>query len=276
MADCVAPMLFRLIFLLAIAGVLTVFTVQNLTPLMPLVFLSMQFPALPLSWWVLGAIAAGALTTLAIRLLFELSNFAAGQAVRSRVRSTFSRSGGENRWATSTTDSVHAAPRTSSRNDRSPDDDTAWKDWRGYETPEPQTSTSHREHQSTVKESVDDWERPSSDDWETPTSHSTSAAPIGASDRQTPQDSNRAAKTPSAKQTSPSGSSYSYGYRDPEGSGVGKPEKVVDADYRVIVPPYRPLDEPVSTPSPSASVEENADDWFEDSSDEFGDEKGDR
>jgi hypothetical protein len=34
-----------------------------------------------------------------------------------------------------------------------------------------------------------------------------------------------------------SGSAYSYSYRDPDKSGVGKRESVYDADYRVIVPP---------------------------------------
>ncbi len=74
-----------------------------------------------------------------------------------------------------------------------------------------------------------------------------------------------------SKTASRSGSVYSYGYRDPDGTGVGKAEPVadkpvVDAEYRVIVPPYRSLDEEEPAPPAPApqEAEENADDWFED------------
>jgi uncharacterized integral membrane protein len=41
----------------------------------------------------------------------------------------------------------------------------------------------------------------------------------------------------SPKSESWSGSVYSYGYRDPENTGVGKTESIYDAEFRVIVPP---------------------------------------
>ena len=284
MADCVAPMLFRLILVLAIVGALTVFTVQNLTPLLPLVFLGIRFPALPLSWWVLGAIAAGALTMLAIQVLFGLSNFVTGQTVRSRVRSNSQRSGSQNRWSTtaSSSNSVDPATQSASRGARPTSDDAAWKDWRAYETSAPRTTPDPGARKAAVKEPVDDWERPLSDDWEdtTPPSTRSSANRSSAdhtSDRVTPEDLKNFEVKQSPKHTSQSGSSYSYSFREPEDSGVGKPEKVVDAEYRVIVPPYRPLDETTPPPvPPPPPVEENADDWFEDSSDEFGDETRDR
>ncbi len=53
-----------------------------------------------------------------------------------------------------------------------------------------------------------------------------------------------------------SGSVYSYGYREPKDTGVGKTEAVYEADYRVITPPYQ---EP--------SVE--AEDWGFEDEDEF-------
>lgn len=58
------------------------------------------------------------------------------------------------------------------------------------------------------------------------------------------------------KTVSQSGSVYSYGYRDPKNTGVGKTESVYDADYRVIIPPYQ---------SQTTDTEED-DDWgfFED------------
>jgi hypothetical protein len=64
---------------------------------------------------------------------------------------------------------------------------------------------------------------------------------------------------------------YSYSYSDPKDSGVGKAEPVigqpvVDADYRVIVPPLRSLDD---TPAPIEDPEpDSADDWFEDEFDD--------
>ncbi len=48
-----------------------------------------------------------------------------------------------------------------------------------------------------------------------------------------------------------SGSTYSYSYRKTGNTGVGQRESVVDADYRVIVPPQH-------------SEVDDADDWFED------------
>lgn len=41
------------------------------------------------------------------------------------------------------------------------------------------------------------------------------------------------------KKTYQSGSTYSYSYRDDDQTGVGRPESVVEAEYRVITPPYR-------------------------------------
>lgn len=41
------------------------------------------------------------------------------------------------------------------------------------------------------------------------------------------------------KTTHQSGSTYSYSYRDDDQTGVGRPESVVEADYRIITPPYQ-------------------------------------
>lgn len=261
-------MLFRLILLLAIAGALAVFTVQNLTPLLPLVFLGIRFPALPLAWWVLGAIGLGVASMLTIQVLFGLSNFVAGQSVRSKVRNS-NRATGSNRWATSPLEPDSAAAnRTTNRRDRSSStDDAAWQDWRGYES-----SSSSTPPRTTAP--VDDWERPLSDDWETATP--SDRLRDRSTDRISPDDLQNFEVNSAPKRSSQAGSSYSYSYRDPQATDVGKteavqqPEPVVDADYRVIVPPYRSLDEMIPPPPPPP-VEENADDWFEDTPDEFGD-----
>lgn len=73
----------RIILFLIIVGGLTLFALQNISPL-PLVILGTQTQALPLSVWILGAIAAGALTTLVFAVLFRASNAIAPPRARSR------------------------------------------------------------------------------------------------------------------------------------------------------------------------------------------------
>lgn len=270
-------MLFRLMLLLAIAGAMTLFTLQNLTPVLPLVFLGSPTPALPLSWWMLGAIAAGAFTTIAITFLVGLSNFLTGQVVRSQVRSSrrntvsepFSKTPAEkNRTA--------AAAAASQAKPSEAEGDAAWQDWRGYETSASRSaataaSRSTPRPQSNQNDDGDDWERGMSDDWnKSPSDRPASPSSPSAPDRfEQPQQ---------PKQGSRSGSAYSYSYGEPEpsdsgtGSGKsdsGKTERVVDADFRVLVPPYRALDDQPAPP-PSNSTR-NPDSWFED--EEAGDDQ---
>jgi hypothetical protein len=268
-------MVFRLILLLAIVGALTVFTLQNLTPLLPLVFLGIQFPALPLSWWVLGAGAAGAISMLAIQILIGLSNFVTGQTVRSRVRARVNREAGS-RGATTPDQDVGQAWKRQSRREQSTVDDSTWQDWRGYESPSTQQTAPRPTPQP-----LDDWERSLSDDWEGPAQSSTrrSMQERGSQERVTPRrepippNSEPADRDVPPRRSVPPDSTYSYSAQEPQDTGVNKTEPVVDADFRVIVPPYRPLDEsiPYTPPPPPPPVaEENADDWFEESSDDFG------
>jgi hypothetical protein len=77
----------RLALLLLILGGITLFALQNWLPALPLVILGAQTQALPLTVWMLGAIAAGASTTLAIAGLFRLSNSLAVRSHRSSGKS---------------------------------------------------------------------------------------------------------------------------------------------------------------------------------------------
>ncbi|UBF27766.1 hypothetical protein K9N68_07585 [Kovacikia minuta CCNUW1] len=273
-------MFFRLILLLAIVGGFVLFTWSNLQPV-ALVFLGIQMPAFPLAFWVLGAIAAGTLTTFVISILFNLSHYVGGRAVRSQFRRAARSS---SRFQEGTGDRIPTEPKTpfSTQATTPKEDDTAWKNWEGYEDPVDRPRT--KQQSVTQNQSVDDWETEIAEDWE-------DAAP-GRSVTDTPRDSLRDRTEPAnrdrtdyevaqePKTSSRSGSVYSYGYRDPGSSGVGKAEPVVDkpvvdADYRVIVPPYRSLDEEPVTPAPEPVEEENADDWFEDdSNDEVEGKKG--
>ena len=281
-------MLFRLILLVAIAGTMTLFTLQNLTPVLPLVFLGSPTLALPLSWWVLGAIAAGALTTLAITFLVGLSNFLTGQVVRSQARSSSRRNPGSETFAKTPAEKNRTAAATAASQAKpsEAEGDAAWQDWRGYETSPAQsaaTATSRTSPQAAPATDLDDWERGMSDDWEEPPRDrpAPSAAPSS------PPVRDRFEQPQQPNQGSRSGSSYSYSYREPEPSdknkssssksegsksGSGKSERVVDADFRVLVPPYRSLDDEPAPPASNSTS--NPDSWFEDEED--GDERRSR
>src|SRR4028119_1115184 len=62
----------RIVLLMSVVGGLTLFAFSNLSPVLPLVFLGMKTPALPLATWVGGAIAAGAITSFFLQLLSYL------------------------------------------------------------------------------------------------------------------------------------------------------------------------------------------------------------
>jgi uncharacterized integral membrane protein len=72
----------RLVIVLIIVGVVVLLAVQNTSPALPLVFLGGQTGSLPLSVWLLLAIALGALTTLSFAVLLG-SN--AGRGKRSKA-----------------------------------------------------------------------------------------------------------------------------------------------------------------------------------------------
>jgi hypothetical protein len=230
----------RLLGLLGLIAIAVLFALQNLTPAIALVFLGVQTPALPLAWWVLGAIGLGSATTLTVSVLFGLSSFVTRQTVRSQVRRTVADGSAPNQ-------------RTARR---PPEDDAAWQDWRGYDqTPNQPAPDPTRTPPSA--DPADDWEQPRSDDWDDglgsrsdrPRSQPEAARSTRlGSDFEMPQ-------TP--KRTPRTGSVYSSSYRESE-PPADPSQSVVDADYRVLVPPHRPFEPP---PPP----EDNADDWFDDS-----------
>ena len=65
----------QIILLLAILGGLALLLVQNWSPVLPLVFLGLTTPALPLAVWILISLVAGVSTSLAIASLFNLANY---------------------------------------------------------------------------------------------------------------------------------------------------------------------------------------------------------
>jgi hypothetical protein len=75
----------QIILLLAILGGLALLLVQNWSPVLPLIFLGLTTPALPLAVWILIGLVAGASTSIAIANLFNLATyFAQPQPKRKR------------------------------------------------------------------------------------------------------------------------------------------------------------------------------------------------
>lgn len=230
----------RIVLLVLVVGGLTLFAFSNLSPVLPLVFLGRTMIALPLAAWIGGAIAAGAITSFCLQLLNSLQR---GSSPRSVEES----------------DNVPPQTRSSYRQRAekpAPENETP------YTPPSPPPSPSKA---PTSRESSD-WEEPVSADWD-------------FDKEPAPQTSNRKdfeqeppIGTPTAERTgyevkqepktgSKSGSVYSYSYREPSESGVGKTEAVYDANYRVITPPYQKPPEP-----------EEDDDWGFEDDEEFDDE----
>lgn len=196
----------QLISLLILVGGLAIFTIQNLSPSLSLMFLGNQLPTLPLSVWILIAIASGILTYLIIHNLFKIDHHQVKPFSPSQ----------------SSSETVAKPP-------LDPVNQSSW----GY-TPEPVEPTpepvytaygsvSPAEPEPRGSRSVDD------DDWET------EVKPFNpAWDGERGDTWEKSDQTPNE-----SDSSYAYSYedRDSSSTGVGKVETVYDADYRIITPP---------------------------------------
>ncbi|RUR72267.1 LapA family protein [Chlorogloeopsis fritschii PCC 9212] len=203
--------IFRLILLVALLGGLALLLAQNWSPVLPLVFLGMQTKALPLAMWILFSTAAGAATSLAISILFQLSSYFT--APKRQAPSTFK----------------PPKTRTPSGSDRPPTEEPKYT----YTSPPPPQSKSTDSNRS----NAEDWETSGiNDDWDFDETEETSKSPQTTQVR----DSYTYEKPQEPQSGYKSGSVYSYNYREPKNSGAGKTESIYDADYRVIVPPYQP------------------------------------
>ncbi|MBW4614337.1 MAG: LapA family protein [Desmonostoc vinosum HA7617-LM4] len=199
----------RLILLVAVLGGLTLLLVQNWSPALSLVFLGMRTLPLPLAMWILFSTATGALTSLVITFLFRLSDYfaIAKRQTPSQATSTSSRT------------------RVNQREKTTP--------------PPANPASSAGRTQYTTNEAIDDWETNNrDDDWNF--DEKPEQAPTPSSQSQEFRDSRTSERQPDTKNSSQSDSVYSYNYREPKNTAVGKTESVYDADYRVIIPPYQP------------------------------------
>jgi len=223
----------RLILLVAILGGLTLLLVQNWSPAISLVFLGMRTQPLPLAMWILFTTTAGALTSVLITTLFKLSSYFEGQPRQTPLKSS-----------------------ANSRRVKTPRKEESTP----FTSPPPAS-----QNQATASEEFDDWETSNTnDDWDF--EEQPQPTPPPRPKTQPVRNFEPEERQPEPKSSSQSGSTYSYSYREPKNTAVGKTESVYDADYRVIIPPYK---QPADEPEPANDT--NDDDWsfFED--DEFGD-----
>ncbi len=229
----------RLILLVAILGALTLLITQNWSTVIALRFLGMETQPLPLAMWMLLATTAGALTSLFITSLLRVSTYLVGQQRQTRFKS------------------AAASPRTKTTYKKQPTPPPA--------SPPPPASKAENtsSSSSSSNDEFDDWNINSQDDdWnfeEKPREEFNSRQQTEES-----SDSQTYERQQKPQSSSQSGSVYSYNYREPKNTAVGKTESIYDADYRVIIPPYQP---PTTN-----EADDEADDWSffddEDSEDE--------
>lgn len=221
-----------LIVLIAVIGSLALFAWQNWSPSLQLTFLGLKSRPLPISIWILGALIAGVVTYLFIYGLFELSNYLFKQNLQSPR-------------ATSQT-LQHQAQSGESRDRYS----------QSEEISNSQSSFNLKKDSELREEdeNIDDWKQETpiiSNSWDS----SRKEQDIEDTQKSVSQDSTEKnyEVEQEPKTESCSGSVYSYGYREPSGSGVAQTESVYDADYRVITP-QPPQDK--STPTRQKEDEE--------------------
>ena len=281
----------RPVFLLVIVVGLTIFALQNVEPV-SLVFLGVRSPAVPLSIWILFTIGVGVVTSLLISGLLAFSNYLSqprGRTDRHNGRNTFT----EDSRKPYAASPPPRKPEIDPRNSRNTETQTA----SGYQTqygtptgynartvqqdvPPPNSGNAKTYAQAAsipADDDEDDWVSGSSkissqgseDDWgfenESPSSSAVNdvveANPRDYEAKQEPQSQ------------SWKGSVYSYGYRDPNQSGVGQTESVYDADYRVLVPPEEAAIPETVSPEVAKQNTEDEEDWGLDEDDELKDDR---
>ena len=150
----------RLAIALILLGGLVLLTVQNLSPALPLVILGGSTQPLPLAVWIGGAIAAGALTTLALSALLSLARPVRRSAPKRAAAASFG-TGFRTPWTPqpSGTSAQPGSAQTGSAQSQSnrrddwnaPPGKDEWDDWE-----EPAPSAEYRASQSAPQPEVRD------------------------------------------------------------------------------------------------------------------------
>lgn len=231
----------RILLLMLVLGSVALLALQNLSPVLALVFLGAKTQALPVGVWIFAAIATGALTGSFLQLLTYLQR----RPLQARIRKL---------------EAAEPPPRsTQSRRETA---HTYTTQQTSYTPPPPPPETTNTEADG----DGDDWEEEvaEDDDWGDESEEPRDRTPIRPPfAKESVEERTTYERQQEPKSASRSGSVYSYSYREPRNSGVGKTEAVYDASYRVITPPYQ-------EPEPVRKTNQDEDDWgFEDEDDEF-------
>lgn len=253
----------RLVLVLGSVGMLGIVLAQNASVSLQLVLLGQPTIALPLGVWVVLAGLAGAGTTGVLIALFRWSNHLARQATKRELRADLF---GE---------PFPASPAPAAASPPASPRDTAGEPFReqprpswpwsaspsrsapapaGTSPPTPaptSTTATAAKSASRPAEVWDDWAVDDRDrDWEdTPPAPDTALPrPAPPAEPSYPEDRREPSPAPSPSRPS---SAYSYSSQQLRQSGVGRfstrsaarTEAIYDAEYRVIIPPYRDLAE---------------------------------
>ena len=228
---------FRVLLLLVVFGGLGIFAWQNASPVLPVVFLGTQSLALPLSVLMLGAVAAGVLTSFAIAALYQLSNYLFERELLTRRHVPLPQIPRDYMPQTPR-EPVPQPPRR--QPEPAPQANTVLQNNWGTPTASATAGISEEPiNRRAGVEEPDDYDAPAEDDdefyedWE----ENEQAANPSAGERDLGRDSTTYEVPQEPKTVSRYGSTYSIGYRESAEPGVGKTESVYDADYRVINAP---------------------------------------
>lgn len=231
----------RIALLLLIVAALVTFALQNQTPI-ALVVLGTRTLSVPLGIWVLGALGAGAFTTLLLTGFFSLSKAGAVRRAAQRLSDAGSRSPwggmGTKRGAEASgprareTVGFKAADRRSEGHRRSTNDDweqsdidrETWDDW-GEPAARPPQSSSRTNIRDTADDTWARWDDNRPDDRRTEAPRREPRTEFSA---RPPVDRHREDDLPERNSERKNG--------------------VYDAEYRVLVPPYGSQPAPVTPP----------------------------
>lgn len=240
----------NLIIIFTIIGGLILFAWQNLSPSLALTFFGWQSATLPLSVWILIAIAAGFFSAIFISSLF--------QVFQSLSRPDYPSS-------SSTPDPI--PPRYNQNVEQQEAEQFDEPNHSQWQVKTPPVTPAVEAQRSNSQILAEDWEtdvRPLDPSWSSTTQSTTPegrfnldkeqrySSEIEEDDENWVDDDSRQSRSESM---------YAYGDRNPNESGVGQSESVYDADYRVIVPPSNTQIQP----------DDDDEDWIEDEPEESPD-----
>lgn len=229
-----------------------IFLAQNGSRSLPLVFLGQPTIGLPLGVWVILAGLAGAGTTVLLTALFRWSNYLTRQATKRAMR--FSPDDAE-RFSTSDAARTQGGERASPPPPpRDTAGETVAEPWRwpwsaSSASPSPATSpspaaTSPTTSASGSAEVWDDWTEDQGDrDWEDRPPQASPTTSRISTPEPDPKDARRPENRGDEPAASRPSSVYSYSAQSRRNAAVGRSEAVYDAEYRVLIPPYRDLSE---------------------------------